>query len=56
MQRPEDTAEAIARIEGRLDAIAARHAQRSRTLELELSDELAAIRQSLRDLVTVLTP
>jgi hypothetical protein len=54
MQRPEDLIAYVQRVEQRIEGVAARHAQRSRTLELELSDELAAIRQSLQELVTVL--
>jgi hypothetical protein len=56
MQRPDDTIANIQRIEQRVEEVAARHATRSRALELELSDELAAIRQSLQDLVVVLKP
>ena len=54
MQRPEDIIANLQRIEQRLEAVAARHASRSRTLGLELSDELAAIRTSLQELVVVL--
>jgi hypothetical protein len=54
MQRPEDTADAIERIEQRIEAIAVHHAARTRELELELSDELAAVRQSLLELAKVL--
>ena len=56
MQRPEDTLNAIDRIYGKLDAIAARHATRGRALELELADELAEVKQNLSDLMELLRP
>lgn len=54
MQLPEDTADAIERIEQRIEAIVAHHAARTRELELDVSDTLAAVRQTLLQLAKAL--
>jgi hypothetical protein len=56
MQRPEDIIAHVSRIEQRIEGVAGRHATRARALELELADELAAVRTLLQELISALKP